>query len=223
MPVSPAPPEAAREIFGPRLDLAVRYVDMLGGDGVVRGLIGPREVPRLWDRHVLNCAVVADLLDPAATVVDVGSGAGLPGVVLALARPDLRVILVESLARRTVFLDQCRVALGLTRVEVYRGRAEDPATRRAVGGADAVTSRAVAPLDRLAKWCLPLLRPGGRMLAIKGATGEAEASQHAGAVRRLGGSRIDVRRCGVGMVEPPTTVVVVCRGAAPGRRGDRKR
>ncbi|HEX5494528.1 MAG TPA: 16S rRNA (guanine(527)-N(7))-methyltransferase RsmG [Mycobacteriales bacterium] len=218
--VGPIPP-VARGLFGSRSDRVVRYVELLATDGVTRGLIGPREVPRLWERHILNCAALVELLEPGATVVDVGSGAGLPGVVLALARPDLTVALVESLARRTQFLTECRAELRLERVTVHRGRAEDRDMVAAVGDADAVISRAVAPLDRLAAWSLPLLRRGGRMLAVKGAGAEAEVATHADAVIRLGGSRIEVRRCGVGMVDPPATVVVVCRAGSPGGRGDR--
>ncbi|HEY9475709.1 MAG TPA: 16S rRNA (guanine(527)-N(7))-methyltransferase RsmG [Mycobacteriales bacterium] len=208
-------------MFGSRFAEVVRYVELLATDGLTRGLVGPREVPRLWDRHVLNCAALTELIGPDEAVVDVGSGAGLPGIVLALARPDLHVVLVESLARRTAFLDECRVALRLENVSVHRGRAEDRDTVAAVGRVDVVTSRAVAPLDRLAAWCLPLLRTGGRMLAVKGASAETEVEKYTGAVARLGGTRIEVRRCGVGMVEPPTTVIVVCRGGPPGRRGDR--
>ena len=219
--VAPPPPAAVEKVFGSRFAEVVRYVELLATDGLTRGLVGPREVPRLWDRHVLNCAALTELIGPDEAVVDVGSGAGLPGIVLALARPDLHVVLVESLARRTAFLDECRVALRLENVSVHRGRAEDRDTVAAVGRVDVVTSRAVAPLDRLAAWCLPLLRTGGRMLAVKGASAETEVEKYTGAVARLGGTRIEVRRCGVGMVEPPTTVIVVCRGGPPGRRGDR--
>ncbi len=219
--VAPPPPAVAEKVFGARFADVVRYVKLLATDGLTRGLLGPREVPRLWDRHVLNCAALAELIGPDEVVVDVGSGAGLPGVVLALARPDLRVTLVESLARRTAFLEECRVTLRLENVSVHRGRAPDRETVAAVGGADVVTSRAVAALDRLAAWCLPLLRPGGRMLAVKGASAQTEVERYAGVVARSGGTRIEVRRCGVGMVEPPTTVIVVCRGGPPGRRGKR--
>lgn len=217
----PPPPPVAREVFGDEFDRAVEYVHMLAADGVVRGLVGPREVPRLWERHVLNCAALVELIRPGESVVDVGSGAGLPGIVLALACPDLRVTLVEPLARRTSFLDECRVMLRLDNVAVHRGRAEDSGTVAAVGGADVVVSRAVAALDRLATWCLPLLRPGGRMLAVKGASAEAEVEQHSRSVERRGGRHIQIRRCGIGVVEQPTTVVVVFRGG-PTQRGDEK-
>lgn len=210
VPVAGPVPQVVGQVFGPGADRVARYVELLATDGVARGLVGPREVPRLWERHILNCAALVELLEPGSSVVDLGSGAGLPGIVLALARPDLSVVLVESLARRTRFLDECRIALRLDNVSVHRGRAEDRDTVSAVRGADAVTSRAVAPLDRLAAWSLPLLRRGGRMLAMKGAGAGAEVARHADAVARLGGIRIEVRRCGVGMVDPPATVVVVC-------------
>lgn len=196
-------------LFGDRLGVAEAYADLLVTEGVVRGLIGPREAPRIWDRHIFNCAAVAELIPPGAFVVDVGSGAGLPGMVLAVARPDLTVVLVEPLARRTSFLDEAVSALGVAeRVTVVRARAEET---RLPCLADVVTARAVAPMDRLAAWCLPLAEVGGRLLALKGATAGAEAAEHAAAIRRLGGGDPIVRLCGVGLVDPPTTVVDVVR------------
>ena len=139
---------------------------------MVRGLIGPREAPRLWDRHLLNCAVLGEVVPRGVAVADVGSGAGLPGLVLAIARPDLRVTLVEPLLRRTRFLDEVVDLLGLqAQVEVLRGRAEELADGRTF---DVVTARAVAPLERLARWCLPLVAPGGELVAMKGASAPAE-------------------------------------------------
>jgi 16S rRNA (guanine527-N7)-methyltransferase len=203
--------EAARVAFGDRLDLAVAYAEMLVTDGVVRGLIGPREAPRIWERHLINCAVVSEKIRIGASVIDVGSGAGLPGIVLAVARPDLSITLVEPLARRTAFLSEAVTALGLeATVTVVRGRAEDIA-----GGppaaADVVTARAVAPLDRLAGWCLPLAAVGGRLLALKGASAAEEVAEHRAAVARLGGSEPIVSRCGVDLIDPPTTVVEIVR------------
>lgn len=204
----------ARDIFGDRLDRAVAYADLLATEGVVRGLIGPREAPRIWDRHLLNCAVVAELIPERASVVDVGSGAGLPGIVLAVARPDLTVTLVEPLARRTAFLSEVVTELDLDRtVEVVRARAEELAGRTP---ADVVTARAVAPLDRLAGWCLPLAALGGRLLALKGASAADEVAAHREAVGRLGGAAPVVRRCGVGLIDPPTTVVEILRERAVG-------
>lgn len=212
-------PDAAGTAFGDRLGLAVEYAGLLETEGVVRGLIGPREAPRLWERHLLNCAVVSELISPAATVIDVGSGAGLPGIVLAVARPDISVILVEPLARRTAFLDETVAALELTdQVTVVRGRAEEEVGRV---HADVVTARAVASLDRLAGWCLPLAVVGGRMLALKGASAPAEIDEHQPAVTRLGGGRATIRLCGVGLIDPPTTVVEVIRErvVAPSKAG----
>lgn len=163
---APSPPaEAGRVFASERLPLAAAYADLLAGEGVVRGLIGPREAPRLWDRHLLNCAVLAEVVPQDATVCDIGSGAGLPGLVLAIARPDLRVTLVEPLLRRTTFLEEVVEALVLSHVEVVRGRAD------ALHGActfDVVTSRAVAPLERLLRWSMPLVSPGGALVAMKG-------------------------------------------------------
>ncbi|HET9517495.1 MAG TPA: 16S rRNA (guanine(527)-N(7))-methyltransferase RsmG [Actinoplanes sp.] len=214
-PVSALPPAefaaAAAQIFGDRLPLAVGYAEWLIGDGVVRGLIGPREAPRVWERHLINCAVVADLIPPGGSVVDVGSGAGLPGIVLAVARPDLAITLVEPLARRTVFLSEVVTALDLgATVTVHRGRAEDLAGEPLLA-ADVVTARAVAPLDRLAGWCLPLTAVGGRLLALKGASAADEIAEHRDAVVKLGGGEPVVRRCGAGLIEPPTTVVEIVR------------
>jgi 16S rRNA (guanine527-N7)-methyltransferase len=201
---------------------------MLVTDGVIRGLIGPREAPRMWDRHLLNCAAVAELIPPRAHVVDVGSGAGLPGLVLALTRPDTSVYLVEPLARRVAFLNEAVGRLGLEEsVTVIRARAENVAAQPPPGfrPADIVTARAVAPLDRLAPWCLPLTPVGGRLLALKGASAANEVVGHLAAVRRAGGAPPVVRRCGVGVIDPPATVVEVARQrVVPGttRRGGRR-
>jgi 16S rRNA (guanine527-N7)-methyltransferase len=215
------PPSAAR-VFGDRLALARRYAEHLVTTGVERGLIGPREAPRIWDRHLLNCAVVAELLPDGARVVDLGSGAGLPGIPLTLARPDISVVLVEPLARRVDWLREVVEDLVLP-VEIERGRAEESGVRARWEGADVVTARAVAPLARLAGWALPLLRTGGALLALKGASAADEAARDATAVRRLGGSDPRVVRCGVGVADPPSTVVVVERSRGTGRRPDRPR
>src|SRR5690625_1728114 len=141
-------PDGAADVFGAGLETARRYATLLAGPGVERGLLGPREVDRLWERHLLNCAVLAEVVESGERVVDIGSGAGLPGLALAIARPDLTVTLVEPLLRRSTFLGEAVAELGLP-VAVVRGRAEDAVVLAEVGGADAVTSRAVAPLDRL--------------------------------------------------------------------------
>ena len=210
------PPEAV-VVFGPAAARAAEYVRLLATDGTVRGLIGPREVPRLWDRHLLNSAAIASLVPAGARLVDVGSGAGLPGIPLALARPDLTVTLLEPLARRVAFLTECVDRLGLERVTVVRGRAEEGPVRRDLGGADVVTARAVAPLDKLAGWCLPLLRPGGQLLAMKGST----AAEELAAAGPLPGAA-DAVVTEVG--DPPATVVVVTRGTVRATaRGGRAR
>ncbi len=213
------PPPPAVEFFGATLPRITAYAQMLATDGVIRGLIGPREVPRLWERHLLNCAVIAELLGPGLAVVDVGSGAGLPGIVLAMVRPDLRVTLVEPLARRVAFLEECRDALELTTLAVLRGRAEEPVIVSEAGGADVVTARAVAPLERLARICLPLVRNGGRLLAVKGESAADEVAQSRRSIERHGGGDVTVRRCGVGVVDPPATVVEVVRRARTATKG----
>jgi 16S rRNA (guanine527-N7)-methyltransferase len=207
----PAPPTSAVDLFGERLPLAVAFAQRLATDGMLRGLIGPREVPRLWQRHLLNCAVITELVPPAARVVDVGSGAGLPGLAMACRRGDLKVDLVESLARRVAFLEEVVDALGLDEmVRVVHGRVEDPAVRTKVGEAAWVTARAVAPLERLMRWCVPLLRPGGTLLAIKGEQADVEVDR----VGRSKGVDVSIVRCGVGTLDTPVTVVAVRRSAA---------
>lgn len=184
---------------------------MLAGDGVVRGLIGPRETERLWDRHLLNCAVVADLVPHPSDLLDIGSGAGLPGLVLAMLLPDVRVTLVEPMARRVAFLDECVTGLGLTNVSVCRARAEEVHGRLA---ADVVTARAVAPLGRLAGLAVPLLRPGGVILALKGERADTEAEAAGPELRRLGIGEVSVLRAGTGVVTPAATVVRLTLGGS---------
>lgn len=219
--VPPAPPSAAG-LFGPGLAGAERFAAMLAGPGVERGVLGPREADRLWDRHLFNSVVVADLVPPGARVLDVGSGAGLPGIAVALARPDLTVALLEPMARRVAWLEEVIGELGLP-VVVHRGRAEDGAVRRQVGEWDIVTARAVAPLGRLASWCVPLLAGTGRLLALKGASAANEARRDAVAIRAAGGGAVSIEQCGVGSVDPPTTVVVVPRRRAANDPGARRR
>jgi 16S rRNA (guanine527-N7)-methyltransferase len=209
-PMSPDVEGAAHTVFGERYPLAERYAALLAGSGVERGLIGPREGERLWERHLLNSAVLAELVPHGCRVLDVGSGAGLPGIPLALARPDLSIVLLEPMARRVAWLREVVAALGLT-VEVHRGRAEDPVVRAELGGNDVVTARAVAPLGRLAGWSLPLVEPGGRLLAIKGAGADEEATRDVAAVQTAGGAVVDIVQCGARIAQPPTTVIVVRR------------
>lgn len=200
------PPAAAEVVFGERVNLARDYWTALATAGVERGLIGPREVPRLWERHILNCAVVGELIGEGASVVDIGSGAGLPGIPLALARPDLRIVLVEPLLRRTVFLKEFIDAAGLE-ITVVRGRAEQPGVIREAGGADVVTSRAVAPLAKLAEWSVPLLHDHGHMLALKGASVAEELERDRADVEQAGAGNFAVLECGTDVVETPTVVL----------------
>jgi 16S rRNA (guanine527-N7)-methyltransferase len=180
------------EVFKDRLPLAEKYHDLLATDGSTRGFIGPREVPRLWERHLINCAVIGDVMEEGATVVDVGSGAGLPGIPLAIARPDLRITLIEPLLKRSVFLQEVVDKLALDNVTVIRGRAEEGPIKKAVAGADIVTSRAVAPLGKLAKWSLPLVRRGGEMIAMKGESVHEELARDAADIKKAGGGKAQV-------------------------------
>lgn len=215
-----ATPDAAATIFGPRLDLARRYADLLAGPGVERGLLGPREVDRIWDRHLLNSAAVADLLEAGERVIDIGSGAGLPGIPLALVRPDIEMVLLEPLLRRSEFLTEVVDQLGLA-VEVVRGRAEERWVRHQFGERDAAVSRAVASLDKLAKWSMPLLRPGGRMLAIKGERVREEMEQYRRVMAASGAVDARVVTCGATYLRPPATVVMARRGERPRRQSAR--
>ncbi|MGK5499737.1 16S rRNA (guanine(527)-N(7))-methyltransferase RsmG [Streptomyces sp. URMC 125] len=210
----PPAPEVAREVFGDRFADAVRYAELLAEVGVRRGLIGPREVPRLWERHLLNCAVLSEVVPEGVTVCDVGSGAGLPGIPLALVRPDLRITLLEPLLRRTNFLQEAVELLGLDHVTVVRGRAEE--VLGSLPPVHVVTARAVAPLDRLAGWGVPLLRPYGEMLALKGDTAEEELKAARAALQKLGVVESSVLRVGKDVVEQPATVVRTEVGESPG-------
>lgn len=210
-PAAAEPPEIAARVFGDNLGTAVRYAAWLADAGVVRGLIGPREVGRLWERHILNSAVIGEVIDEGARVVDIGSGAGLPGIPLAIARPDLTVQLVEPLLRRATFLTEVVEDLGLTNVEVHRGRAEEKAVVTAVGGADVVTSRAVAPVGRLMGWSLPLARKGGFVRALKGSSVAEEFERDAVEIRKAGGSSGKVLTVGEDVLEHPTFVAEVQR------------
>lgn len=215
----------AERLFGDRLELAERFVTLLAEQGPERGLIGPREVDRLWERHVLNCALLADAIDevqaagrPAATLADVGSGAGLPGVVIAIARPELQVTLIETMQRRTTWLDEVNQELDLG-IEVVRARAEDLHGERSF---DLVTARAVAAMDKLAKWTLPLVADGGTLLAMKGGSAQQEIDKAAPVLKRLGGTDARIGRYGDGEVEVPTTVVHVLRTPQATRKGGRR-
>lgn len=205
---TPPAPESARGVFPvERLPLAQRYAALLATEGVLRGLIGPREAPRLWERHLLNCAVLGELLPQEATVCDIGSGAGLPGLVLAIARPDLRITLVEPLLRRTTFLDEVVSDLSLgDRVEVVRGRADDLHGQRTFA---VVTSRAVAPLVRLLGWSMPLVAPTGALVAMKGSSVREEIDEARAVWSALACAPPELHTLGDGLVDPPTVAVRV--------------
>lgn len=224
----PATPAAAERIFADRLPLAQRYAEILAGSGVIRGLLGPREAPRLWERHVLNCAVITELIDEGNTVIDVGSGAGLPGVVIAIRRPDLRVTLVEPLLRRVRWLQEVIDELELSNVTIARGRAE--ALWDELPAADVVTSRAVSALENLAVWSVPLVRPGGWWLPMKGASVAEEIEGCRPLLAAVGVTSIEISECGVGILEEPTTVARLAVGtpkrlspSSAKRAGRRKR
>jgi 16S rRNA (guanine527-N7)-methyltransferase len=193
-------------VFRSALPLAEEFARLLATEGVKRGLIGPREAPRLWERHLLNCAVLADAIPAGADVCDIGSGAGLPGLVLALTRPDLQVTLVEPLLRRATFLEEAVQRLGLPNVEVVRARAEELHGKRDFS---VVTSRAVAPLGRLLDWSMPLVRQGGALVAMKGASAEDEVAAAEPQLRKHGAGAVVVEALGQDVLDPPTTVVRV--------------
>ncbi len=212
-PETPPAPPSAQGVFSHRLSIAEQFADLLTREATVRGLIGPREVPRLWDRHILNCAVITELMPEGSSVCDVGSGAGLPGIALAIRRPDLRVTLVEPLLRRTTFLDLATSTMELTNVSVHRGRAEELHGEAVF---DVVTSRAVAPMDRLTRWSMPLVRDGGLFLAMKGSSAGREVDSAARELRRLGGTDPRVGTLGDEWLTTPVTVVQVSKSGTTG-------
>ncbi len=184
----PPPPDVAHIVFGARLDLAQQYAELLADAGVERGILGPHEIDRIWERHLLNCGAVAELLQPGERVADIGSGAGLPGVPLAIAKPELRIVLIESSLRRTEFLRTAVSELGLD-VEVVRGRAEDPAVRQSVGTCDAVVSRAVAPLDKVTRWSLRTATAGRPDAGDQGGAGAGRSPRTSACDDRAGRRR----------------------------------
>lgn len=220
--VPPPPPSGSDRVFGDRLALAGEFAAILTDSGVSHGLIGPREVPRLWERHILNCAVIHPAIPAGQMVIDVGSGAGLPGLALAIARPDLDIHLIEPMLRRTSWLSQAVDLMGLTNVTVHRGRAEQ---FWGLLSAPVVTARAVARLSELATWCLPLLQPGGSLLAIKGSSVTEEVEADRAVLRRLGAVDEVIESFGSGIVEQETTVLRVVLGSQPVARsiGRRKK
>ncbi len=198
-------------LFGARVAAVRRYADLLRGAGVDLGFLGPQERDRIWQRHILNCAVTAPVFRQGSTVCDVGSGAGLPGIVLALSRPDLRITLIEPLLRRWKFLSDIVTTLDIP-VEVVHSRAQELSKTRKF---DYVTARAVAPLGRLVIWTLPLWNPDGELVAIKGQSVEQEIASVFPKLRRLTVSEPTIERWGRGVVTPPTTIVRIQSRASP--------
>lgn len=199
---------AVAALFGDRVDRLHRYAELLATVGIERGLVGPREQDRIWERHVLNSAALAPLLPRTGSVLDVGSGAGLPGVPLALARPDLTVVLLEPLLRRATFLQEVVAELGLHNVRVRRDRAEDVAGDEQ---ADVVVARAVAPLPKLLAWCLPLTAPGGTLLAMKGDRGAGELAAAEPTLPSFGVTAWALEEVGADLGLDPVRVVRVVR------------
>lgn len=198
--------DLAKSTWPEYFDELARFHFWLVGAGVERGLVGPREVSRMWDRHINNCAVVGEAIPAGLSVIDVGSGAGLPGIPLAIVRPDLKVTLLEPLARRVDFLNEVISDLGISnRVTVVRGRAEDVDLK-----ADVVTSRAVAALPKLLTWCWPLASQ--EVLAMKGSQATAEIESAAKFLKKQKLSAY-VLKVGTGIVEPETTLVRVTRAS----------
>ncbi len=213
---APTPPRLAAEIFGERLPLAVQYADLLVTTGISHGLLGPREAPKVWERHIVNCAMAESLLPHRTRLIDLGSGAGLPGLALAIARPDLRITLVEPLARRTDWLVAAVETLGLSQVSVHRARAED-----LVGliQATVVTARAVAKIEQLVSWSWPLMPQGGRLLALKGQSASEELAAAQPWMARLGVKSSTVHSLGADVLDPPVRVVEIVRSPPPAGGG----
>lgn len=207
--IAAEPTELVERIFGANADKARRYHRYLAEEATVRGLIGPRETPKLWDRHILNSAILGSAIAKDCTVVDIGTGAGLPGIPLAMARPDLKVILVEPLLRRTTFLEEVVEGLELSNVTVVRGRAEDKNVLETVGQVDVATSRAVAPLGKLCRWSLPLVKSGGVMVALKGSTAAEEIERDSKIITKAKGINPKVVEIGTDVLTTPTHVVIV--------------
>lgn len=197
-----AEPTAAASLFGDRIDRARAFTAALAAEGEERGLIGPLEVPRLWTRHVLNSAIAAPLFH--GRVADVGSGAGLPGIVLAIARPDVEWTLIEPMERRVTWLDEQVAALELSNVSVVRGRAEDVGLSAAF---DMVTARAVSALRTLLPWTAPLVRNGGELALLKGANAEREITAAQKQIRTFLLTDVRVETLGEGVLSETTRVL----------------
>lgn len=196
-------PDSAALIFGPGLPQARAYAIALAADSDTLGLLGPREMPRLWTRHILNSAVVSELVPAGARVADVGSGAGLPGIPMAIAQPQADFVLIEPMERRATWLQTQVDNLGLKNVSVVRLRAED-AEKRAF---DIVTARAVSALPKLLRLCVPLLKPGGEVLALKGSKAQEEIDESQTLVKKFKIAKFEIISTGKTKLSEPTNVV----------------
>lgn len=202
--------DAAEVLYGDRLPIAERFVEHLVTTGIEWGLLGPREIPRMWDRHVLNCAVVHELIPTGSVVADVGSGAGLPGLALAIARPDVQFVLIEPLERRVDWLDMVVTDLGLDNVDVIRARSEQVFDTVDV---DIVTARAVSAMKSLVPMTVPLLHGQGVLLAIKGQSAAVEIEKAEKILRKFKTKKSEVLTVGDELLEVPTTVARLTFGA----------
>ncbi len=198
-----AEPAAAVAIFGDQIDQARSFAQTLANDSDELGLLGPRELDKLWSRHILNSAVVAELVSPGDKVADVGSGAGLPGIPMAIARPDAEFVLIEPMERRSSWMLEVVEDLGLKNVRILRSRAEDVTEQ----DFDIVTARAVAALDKLLKMCVPLLKPGGALIALKGSKAAEEIANSKKLEKKLSISSFEILVCGEKFLAEPTSVV----------------
>ena len=198
-----AEPESAKAIFGLQIEEARAFAQKLANDSDDLGLLGPRELDKLWSRHILNSAVVAETVKPGDHVADVGSGAGLPGIPMAIALPEARFVLIEPMERRSTWMLEVIQELGLTNVEVRRSRAEEVLNLKF----DIVTARAVAALDKLLRLTVPLLKPGGSLIALKGSKAAEEIEAAKKLQKKLGISSFEILICGEKFLAEPTSVV----------------